>query len=150
MSYLDTALGIAGGAARAMGGFQSGHPQPAPGGGEMMKYMRGRQYGMQPNGTRQATPGLPQGMQIPGSPTPPMVPPPSMTPPMTQQGQYGNPYPRTPPVMDGQRFASGGVVDKPTTAIIGEDGPEMVIPLSGRADARVSPRNVPGMSYGRG
>lgn len=68
-----------------------------------------------------------------------------------------NPYPGIQPTdLDQQQqgggaqgFAQGGVVDKPTTAIIGEDGPEMVVPLSGRPDAKVSPRNLPMMNYGR-
>jgi hypothetical protein len=41
-------------------------------------------------------------------------------------------------------MANGGVVDKPTTALLGEDGPEMVVPLSKRPGAKVSPANLPG------
>jgi hypothetical protein len=39
---------------------------------------------------------------------------------------YTSPYPQFP----GQPFANGGIVTRPTRAIIGERGPEAVIPLS--------------------
>lgn len=173
MSYLDTALGVAGGLGRAYGGYQrAGQQRPTtPGfgapygaqqpqsqqqpqqGGLLMQYLRGRMQkpgsqapgheqvtDMQPNGSTSADGGM-GGMQIPMGPAPPIA-----GPPMQQ-----NPYPGTPPIMDtsGQQFGSGGIVDRPTTAIIGEDGPEMVVPLSGRPDAKVSPRNIPQMNYGR-
>src|SRR6185369_1189463 len=42
-----------------------------------------------------------------------------------------------------ERMADGGIVDKPTTALLGEDGPEMVVPLNRRPGAKVSPANLP-------
>lgn len=179
MSFLDGALDVAGAAAKAYGGaarrrppmqqspmtpgwggqmppVQPGQQQQAGGvqprqEGPMMDYLRRaihpRPTGSMPSGVGG---GLPGDTQIPMGPTPPVAGPPTMP----------IPYPR-PPVpqgdqnsgsgmaANGQAFAQGGVVDKPTTAIIGEDGPEMVIPLSGRADAKVSPRNIPQMNYGR-
>ncbi len=39
----------------------------------------------------------------------------------------------------------GGIVTKPTRAIIGEDGPEVVIPLSGDADAKITPGQIAGI-----
>ncbi len=35
--------------------------------------------------------------------------------------------------------ADGGIIDKPTLAVVGEDGPEMIVPLGYRARAKVRP-----------
>jgi hypothetical protein len=43
-----------------------------------------------------------------------------------------------------ERMADGGIVDKPRNVLLGEDGPEMVVPLSRRPGAKVSPANLPG------
>lgn len=138
MSIMNTlgnaGLDVAGGYGRPQTPQQPGQPRDK---GLLMQYLRRKMNpvtGGMPGGV---SPGMPQGAQIPMGPTPPMAAPPS------------NPYPGRPPVQDQQPYAQGGIIDKPTTAIIGEDGPEMVVPLSGRPDAKVSPRNVPGMSYGR-
>lgn len=155
MSYLDAALGAMGGAMRAYGGVKQAPPQQGVqrrDEGPLMNYLRKRVHppptGQMPEGTE---PGLPQGGMPPPGPMSPMAAPP--------MNPYQNPYPQRPPMVDqppgmgmpagGQQFAQGGIVDKPTTAIIGEDGPEMVVPLSGRPDAKVSPRNIPQMNYGR-
>jgi hypothetical protein len=45
-------------------------------------------------------------------------------------------------------MANGGVVNKPTTALLGEDGPEMVVPLNRRPGNRVSLANLPGQRPG--
>lgn len=145
MNYLNMALGAAGGAA---GGWAGGRPQQMPRPGErrdqgaLMQYLRRKANPV--NGAMPTEPGLPPGAMPPPGPVGPMAPAPQ------QQNPYENPYPRRPPMVDGgptppaygQQFAQGGIVDKPTTAIIGEDGPEMVVPLSGRPDAKVSPRNL--------
>lgn len=70
-------------------------------------------------------------------------------------GMQTNPY-ELPDYMNGplpppSGMAGGGIVTQPTTALIGEQGPEMVIPLSGRQPgARVGPSNAMGMNYRRG
>jgi hypothetical protein len=64
----------------------------------------------------------------------------------TEGNQYQDPF-GVPPRQ--QQMARGRIVDKPTTALLGEDGPEAVVPLNGRPDARVSPRILPKMNYGR-
>ncbi len=38
-----------------------------------------------------------------------------------------------------QAMKHGGMVTKPTLALIGEDGPEAVVPMSGRGDANITP-----------
>lgn len=159
MNYLNTALSAAGGIANGMTGGrpqQPGKPGQLRDQGMLMQYLRRKANPV--NGTMPTDPGLPPGAMPPPGPLPPMAGPPTMAPP--PQNPYQNPYPQRPPMQqedpntptmpgNGQQFAEGGVVTKPTTAIIGEDGPEMVIPLSGRPDAKVSPRNAPQMSYGR-
>ncbi len=138
---------------------QAGQPRDK---GMLMQYLRRKINPV--SGASPADAGLPQdGMQIPMGTPPPVGAGPSMPPP---ENAYQSPFPMKPPVTDGEdpsqnpdaqrgpggmQFAQGGVVNRPTTAIIGEDGPEMVVPLSGRPDAKVSPRNLPGMQmqYGR-
>lgn len=161
MSFLNTALSAAGGALQGYSGGQQQRP-PAPGQrrdqGALMQYLRRKVNPV--SGAPQTDPGLPpDGMQVPMGIPPSVGGPPSIAPP--PQNPYQNPYPRRPPMQMqgepdqsatsayGQQFAEGGIVDHPTTAIIGEDGPEMVVPLSGRPDAKVSPRNLPQMNYGR-
>jgi hypothetical protein len=41
-------------------------------------------------------------------------------------------------------MARGGIVTKPTNALLGDDGPEAVVPLSGTPGAKVSPAILPG------
>ncbi len=171
MSFGSTVGNIALGAAQAYGAQGQRPPMPAQtqtgqprDKGMLMQYLRRKVNpvtGAMPDG---ASGGMPDGMQIPMGTPPAVGAGPSM--PAPPQNPYQNPYPRKPPMTDqmdpsqnpdaqmgpgGQQFAQGGVVSKPTTAIIGEDGPEMVVPLSGRPDAKVSPRNLPGMQmqYGR-
>jgi hypothetical protein len=60
--------------------------------------------------------------------------------------QFGVPPRNTRPQ---QAAAQGTVVSKPTNVLLGEDGPEAVIPLNGRPDARVSTANLPQMQYRR-
>ncbi len=174
MSFLGTAGNMALNAAQGYGGQAQRRPmqpqQPQQAGqlrdkGPLMQYLR-KKINPVSGAAPPFDPGVPApGAQIPIGPTPPVGAGPSMAPP--PQNPYQNPYPMKPPMVDqmdpssnpdaglaanGQQFASGGVVTKPTTAIIGEDGPEMVVPLSGRPDAKVSPRNLPHrpqMSYGR-
>jgi len=47
---------------------------------------------------------------------------------------FGNMRFGAPPAM-----ADGGIVDKPTLAILGEDGPEAVVPMSGNPNAKITP-----------
>lgn len=182
MSYLDTALGIAGAAGQMYGGWGQ-KPQQVQGQqphrqGLLMQYLQYRKQhqkptGMQPNGTTAPTPGVPVGQMPPPGPLPPVGAGPQAPPSPAQDldlgvqqspaNPYDNPYPLKPPgTMDPdapppgtadprqqQGYAHGGIITKPTTALIGEDGPEMVIPLSGRRDAKVSPRNLPHMNYAR-
>ena len=61
------------------------------------------------------------------------------------------PQPPGPPMIgDGMStpFKDGGVVNKPTYALLGEDGPEMVVPLNDCKDNRV-PRYAAQMNYRR-
>lgn len=41
-----------------------------------------------------------------------------------------------------QAFASGGIVTKPTRAILGENGPEVVVPLTPRSSNKITPSMV--------
>lgn len=155
MNYLNMALGAGMGAVGgALGGGrqQQGRPGERRDQGALMQYLRRKANPVSGGMPEGAGAGLPPGAMPPPGPLPPMA----GAPP--QQNPYQNPYPMRPPMEDpnapmgpayGQQFAQGGIVSEPTTAIIGEDGPEMVIPLSGRPDAKVSPRNAPRMSYGR-
>lgn len=58
---------------------------------------------------------------------------------------YDNPMQMQAP----QPFRDGGIVDKPTYAVLGEDGPEMVIPLTDRKDNRVPSYTAARMCYRR-
>jgi hypothetical protein len=158
---------IAGGLAGAGRGYEASQgrniPGPQQGGqnGLLMKYLN-RRKGM-PQG---APAGLPDGSMpapmpqqgagpapvIPQNPNAampgPSIAPPSMGKPVAPpQNQYDDPF-GVPPQQN--RFAQGQIVDKPTTALLGEDGPEAVIPLNGRPDAKVSTANIPQMNYRRG
>lgn len=115
-----------------MGGMQ-GPPPPAMGG------MPGPTV-PPPGGS-----GPPPGM---GGPTP-GGPPPGAGGPPPGGGQQQQPPPLGGDDNDYQdnpdlRMANGGIVDKPTTALLGEDGPEMVVPLNRRPGNKVSPQNLPG------
>jgi len=48
----------------------------------------------------------------------------------------------------GQFYGGGSIVNRPTRAIIGEDGPEAVVPLHPRAGSRMRPSAVFGKRYG--
>jgi hypothetical protein len=54
------------------------------------------------------------------------------------------------PPPDGDNFpaslAAGKIVTQPTTAVIGDQGPEAVIPLGGNSDAKVRP----GIAFNKG
>lgn len=52
-------------------------------------------------------------------------------PPMPNYGNNNRPHPSQPGGGDYPHLASGGIVTRPTMALIGEAGPEAVIPLSG-------------------
>jgi hypothetical protein len=93
----------------------------------------------------QQMPGMPALPTVPGAPAPPgapyVPPPPTNTPP--NGGDYTTP------------FANGGIVTRATRALIGEAGPEAVIPLNRlrpRGDDRVMrvvvPFNVDGDKFG--
>ncbi len=135
--------GIGAGAARGYEGMKTGIPQatPAqqPGQGPLMKYLH----------NRHKKPGDPPVPQPTGMPTDNPMPELATTQPVQPSMGPPNPYP--PPGLDQQppAFAQGSVVTKPTTAILGEDGPEMVVPLDGREDAKVSPSNLMKMNYQR-
>ena len=45
--------------------------------------------------------------------------------------KYNGPLPNIPPIPDIPALAKGGIVTRPTLALIGEAGPEAVVPLSG-------------------
>lgn len=49
---------------------------------------------------------------------------------------------------DGQPMATGRIVNRPTRAIIGEDGPEAVVPLRPKNGSRMRPSAVFGKRYG--
>lgn len=52
-----------------------------------------------------------------------------------KQNTYASPFGN----MNFGQYKRGGMVTKPTLALIGEDGPEAVIPMNGRSDALVTP-----------
>ncbi len=152
---------IAGGLAGAGRGYEAAQGRNIPGpaqNGMLMKYLRNR---------NKPTPapiggGIPGGAPLPMPSTatpgpPPMVGAPAEDdagPMLPQPNQFQNPHGAAPlpfwqRQQQGQPMAQGRVVDKPTTALIGEDGPEMVVPLGGRPDAKVSTGNLK-MNYRRG
>ena len=172
MSFLDTmgAVGnIAGSAARGyekakFGRFGKQDDQDqAPGPGPVnltMQYLQNRNVGARPTrpfdsdaayaaAARNTMPDV--GAAPPPQPVPGMAPITSQAMPQPPQGMYPprGPYDPNSTAAGAQRFASGGVVNRPTTALIGEDGPEMVVPLTNRPDARVSRANLLGMRYRR-
>jgi hypothetical protein len=120
---------LATGAARGVAGYMgAGQSQPGqqrrPGyGGMLMEYLAKRKKRMNP------------GVGIPGSQA-------------TQTPGY-NPVSQEPDPYYPNAFAQGGIVTEPTTALIGENGPEMVVPLGYRPDAKVGPRNALRMNYSR-
>lgn len=170
MGGIGQVLGAIAGAGR---GYEAANGRPVAGpnpqqqnNGLLMKYLNRRR---QPVGT-QMPPGSPAGLPdgsmpppMPASPdagTAPQIPiNPSAAPsafrpgipaapaPNRVQNPFGEP-PNNPP--SPPAFGQGTVVDRPTTAILGEDGPEAVIPLNGRPDAKVSTANLPRMNYRRG
>ncbi|MGC4052873.1 MAG: hypothetical protein QM757_26395 [Paludibaculum sp.] len=46
-------------------------------------------------------------------------------------------------------FADGGVVNKPTLAMVGENGPEAIVPLDGGVNAKTRPSMIAGGGYDR-
>jgi hypothetical protein len=145
---------IAGAIAGGMRGYEAAQGRNIPGpsqNGLLMKYRNRRQQQAQQQADAQSQGGIPQGSipppmpistdvgpapQVGAYPSQPAAPPPN---------QYSDPFQRR-----GQPMAQGRIVDKPTTALLGEDGPEAVIPLNGRPDAKVSVANLPQMNYRRG
>ncbi len=165
MSWSDIARGVAGG----LGGYEAVQGRPVPpqqqqqnsgggaNGGLLMKYLD-RQRANQQKGRVMGQAQAPTPMPSPMSNTlsaPPMQPDAQMgdsqpvTPPQNQQYQpLGGAAPLPLAYRQGRPMAQGQVVTKPTTALLGEDGPEMVVPLNGRPDAKVSTGNL-GMNYAR-
>ncbi len=146
-------MNIAGALAGGMRGYEAaqGRDIPGPsqqqqqGGGLLMNYIRNRK------GNKQLQGGAPQGsipMPLPASTNPGPAPQVGAypSPSMPQPNEYQEPMIGRPP----QPMAQGQIVDRPTTALLGEDGPEAVIPLNGRPDAKVSVANLPKMNYRRG
>jgi hypothetical protein len=108
-----------------------------------MKYLQRKPKPLPPGGWKD--PRLTRGGEIFGGGVPPVAQSPDA-------GQYPDPwqdpygYSQSP--VSG--LQQGGIVTEPTTALIGENGPEMVVPLGYRPDAKVGPRNaLPQMSYAR-
>jgi hypothetical protein len=121
--------------------------RPVPGGSPMQG----------PAPPAMSSPGMPgPGAGIGGPPpggVPPILPPGGGPPPPgAGPTPPTNPYPGLGDDDDNenpdQRMASGGVVNKPTTALLGEDGPEMVVPLNRRPGNKVSLANLPGQRPG--
>src|SRR5580765_401161 len=104
---------------------------PAPPPIEVPKEWPGAPGGGPPTGPA-GPPGAPAG--IPGGlpPGPPGMRPPFPGPPPPAPVGGGPPLPPRPPMMP-RPMASGGIVTQPTLALIGEAGPEMVVPLQGQA-----------------
>lgn len=178
-SFLSGLAGALGGAGRgyesashpSMGGQARQQGTPGQGGGPMMQYLRnrnnkpwgpsgpnpwGQNKPFDPNPPAQPTMDANTAMQASGGP--PRMPPIQTSGGMPGLGIPGSPTPPSPPSpydpattgAGSQPMANGGVVTKPTTALIGEDGPEMVVPLTHRPNAKVSMANVaPRMNYGR-
>ncbi len=166
---MQTVGNVAGGIQNGMQGrpFQSRYGQPPPAGGPPMTQDQGMvrpgddsQFG----GGASPTPagpapwrtalntagrvagGIQRGMQG-GQPQSMMrrTPDPSQPAPAPSTQQ---PPPGQNPLQPGQFFGGGSIVDRPTRAIIGEDGPEAVVPLHPRAGARMRPSAVFGKRYG--
>lgn len=102
----------------------SAMPAPAPIGGPPPSAPAPAPWRSALNKAGQVAGGIQRGMQ----------PPPPQQPPQQQAGSI--------------MFGGGGIVDHPTRAIIGEDGPEAVIPLHPRPGARMRPSAVFGKRYG--
>ncbi len=155
-----TRQGLMTGAAGLFGYMHPGSPMPP-----------GMQYRKRPMGGPVGMPkGIGPGAPMPGVPLPPVGPQGPQGPgPAPDVGAYpGGPYDdpqdmgRDPlygmggGMQQGMQppmtMAQGGVVSQPTTAILGESGPEMVVPLGGAPGARVGPMNAmqrPQMNYQR-
>lgn len=58
--------------------------------------------------------------------------------PMPQSGGYGGGDPQQQPEM----MARGGIITKPTLALLGEHEPEAVVPMGGNPNARITPGMV--------
>jgi hypothetical protein len=67
---------------------------------------------------------------------------------MQGPGMRPQPAPQPSAPRSPSYFGGGSIVDHPTRAIIGEDGPEAVVPLNPRAGARMRPSAVFGKRYG--
>jgi len=111
-------------------------------------------------------PPMPPGMPPPGAPPPPpMGPPGQLTgppgpPPILPVGPLGGPpgpppmLPPRPPILPAhmRAMASGGIVTQPTLALIGEAGPEAVVPLDnvvgGDQEPQILPPEVARGAYG--
>ena len=122
MNWENTLGKVGGAVAGGVGGYMSGQPQQRKP-GPLMQYL-----------TRPRKPNIQTGMP--------------------NTGTYRSPinYPEINAEYQPQeQMAQGGLVTKPTTALIGENGPEMVVPLTHRPDAKVGPGNAltPQMRYGR-
>lgn len=111
--------------------------------------MPGPGAGGPPPGLGAPPPGM--GGPPPGG-GPPMPPPGGGPPPGAGPTPPVNPYPGLGDDDDNenpdQRMATGGIVNKPTTALLGEDGPEMVVPLNRQPGNKVSLANLPGQRPG--
>jgi hypothetical protein len=83
-----------------------------------------------------------------------ITPPPS---PLNLSGQGAptpSPRPQGPPAAPSvppiKRFADGGIVTQPTVALLGEEGPEAVLPLGKKRKQTEQPAAMPQTQYGKG
>lgn len=160
--YRDASGNLRGGQApvnqpqqRPMSQGQYGRPsQPQYGGYNQPQQQRGNGFQSQPQNNYRAQPsgyGQPQygGYRPQQQPQQSQWQPPRQQAPpgiqhQGQQQQSWNQQPqqssyRAQPRQMNSPMAAGKIVTQPTTALIGENGPEAVIPLNGRTDANVRP-----------
>lgn len=113
-----------------MGGQQQAQTQPG-GGGLQMPAMpddsaAGSSIGA-PSGIGRPSPQIPPSAPSPASPTP--------------QSGFSSPFGKMN-FGQPQAMADGAVVTEPTLAVLGEDGAEAVVPMSGNPNAKVTPGMV--------